>query len=113
MLLVVAGVALAACAGSDAASSSTTPAPPPPRSVTVTIADGKFDPRQVEVAVGGSVTWVNDDETPHRLASTTPNVIESPLIGKAGAYTQGFATPGEFRYYCTIHNSMKGVVVVR
>jgi plastocyanin len=44
---------------------------------------------------------------------TTPNVIDSPLIGKAGSYTQNFATPGEYRYYCNIHNSMKGVVVVR
>ena len=105
--------ATASCAGSDVSSSSSTTRPAPPRFVTVRITDGEFDPRQVEVAVGGSVTWVNDDATEHRLASTSPNVIDSPLIGKAGAYTQGFATPGEFRYYCTIHNSMKGVVVVR
>ena len=115
MALTVLGLggSTTACAGTEASSSTATTRPAPPRFVTVRITDGRFDPRQVEVAVGGSVTWVNDDATEHRLASTSPNVIDSPLIGKAGAYTRGFATPGEFRYYCTIHNSMKGVVVVR
>ena len=59
------------------------------------------------------MTWVNHDETPHKLTATTPNVIDSPLIGQAGTYTQSFPAAGEFRYYCTIHNSMKGEVVVR
>jgi plastocyanin len=102
-----------ACAGSESSSSSSTTAGAPPRSVTISIADGAFDPRRVEVAVGGSVTWVNDDVTPHLIVSLTPNVIQSPLIGKAGSYTRSFSTPGEYRYYCNIHNSMKGEVVVR
>ncbi len=102
-----------ACAGSESSTSSPTTAAAPPTSVTVSIADGAFDPRRVEVAVGGSVTWVNDDVTPHLLVSLTPNVIQSPLIGKAGSYTRSFSTPGEYRYYCNIHNSMKGEVVVR
>ena len=114
---ILAGAALAfavtACAGSESGSATTTTAGPAPRSVTVSINDGAFDPRRVEVAVGGSVTWVNDDVTPHQLVSLTPNVIQSPLIGKAGSYTRSFSTPGEYRYYCNIHNSMKGEVVVR
>jgi plastocyanin len=115
---VVAAVAVVAalapaCAGSDSNSSSPTTVGPPPRSVTVRIADGAFDPRRVEVAVGGSVTWVNDDVTSHLVVSLTPNVIQSPLIGKAGSYTRSFSTPGEYRYYCNIHNSMKGEVIVR
>ena len=103
-----------ACAGSESSSSSpTTAAPRPELGRPSRITDGAFDPRRVEVAVGGSVTWVNDDVTPHQLVSLTPNVIQSPLIGKAGSYTRSFSTPGEYRYYCNIHNSMKGEVVVR
>jgi plastocyanin len=112
VLVVLVGL-LSGCAGTDDAGSPTTTAPPPPHDVTVAIVDRAFDPRRVEAAVGGSVTWVNDDDTPHMIVSTTPNVIGSPLIGKAGTYTQEFSAPGEYRYYCTIHNSMKGVVVVR
>jgi plastocyanin len=115
--LLVAATAVAAlataCGGSESGSTSPTTEAPAPRVVTVSITDGAFDPRRVEVAVGGSVTWVNDDVTPHLLVSLAPNVIQSPLIGKAGSYTRSFSTPGEYRYYCTIHNSMKGEVVVR
>ena len=111
--LAVVFVALAsACGGSDGARTASTLAPAPPEA-TVSIVDGRFDPRQVDVAVGGSVTWVNDDLTPHLIVSTEPNVIGSPLIGKADTYTRDFSAPGEYRYYCTIHNSMKGVVTVR
>ncbi len=116
LALALAGLTLVggACAGTDHASTtSTTTAAAAPRLATVTISDLQFDPRRVEIAVGGSVSWVNDDVTSHLLVSTTPNVIESPLIGKAGTYTHVFAVPGEYRYYCSIHNSMKGVVVVR
>jgi plastocyanin len=105
----------AACAGSDASggAGSTTGTVAAPRSATVEIVDGMFDPRRVEVAVGGSVTWANDDQTEHMIAWTAPNVIGSPLIGKAGSYTRSFDAPGEYRYYCTIHNEMKGEVAVR
>jgi plastocyanin len=117
-LLVVAGLALAAapaaCAGSDGADGSgSTATTRPPASVTVTITDGRFDPRQVTVAVGGSVTWVNRDLTDHTVAFLSANVIGSPRIGKAGSYTRSFDAPGEYRYYCSIHNEMKGTVVVR
>lgn len=114
MVLGVLGVlAGGGCGGSEGAASSSATEAVPPSAVAVRIADGEFDPRRVEVAVGGSVTWVNDDVTSHLIVSTTPNVIQSPLIGKAGSYTRSFGRAGEYRYYCNIHNSMKGVVVVR
>ena len=103
----------AACGGSDPPGSTATTEGPSPRTATVDIVDGMFDPRRVEVAVGGSVTWLNDDQTVHMVAWATPNVNASPLIGKAGTYTRSFEAPGEYRYYCSIHNEMKGVVVVR
>lgn len=106
-------VLASACGGAEGTASSATTEPAPPSSVTVRIADGEFDPRRVEVAVGGSVTWLNDDVSSHMIVSLTPNVIQSPLIGKAGSYTRSFGRAGEYRYYCNIHNSMKGVVVVR
>ncbi|HEY6531632.1 MAG TPA: plastocyanin/azurin family copper-binding protein [Acidimicrobiales bacterium] len=107
------GLGGAACAGDEGGASTATTAARPPFVSTVTISDLQFDPRRVEVAVGGSVIWVNDDAIHHLIVSTTPNVIDSPLIGKAGSYTRSFSTPGEYRYYCNIHNSLKGEVVVR
>ena len=122
LLVVLVGLGLAAivaaCAGSDGgdgsgASGSTATTGRPPATATVTITDGRFDPRQVTIAVGGSVTWVNRDLTDHTVAFLSANVIGSPRIGKAGSYTRSFDAPGEYRYYCSIHNEMKGTVVVR
>ncbi len=107
----VLALVLVSCGSAQNGSAATTAAEP--TAVEVRISDGAFDPRQVDVAVGGSVTWINDDGTTHQLLSLEPNVIDSPPIGKAGAYTARFTKPGEYRYYCSIHNSMKGVVVVR
>lgn len=86
---------------------------PAPIAVTVWITDGQFDPRSVEVAVGGSIMWINGDVNPHLLVSATPNVIQSPLIGKAASYTRTFSSPGEYPYYCTLRNTLKGTVTVR
>ena len=104
---------LGGCGTDEAEDATATTQTPAPFIVTVKIRDLAFDPRHVEVAVGGSVIWANDDITQHLIVSTTPNVIDSPLIGKAGSYTRSFATPGKYRYYCNIHNSMKGEVIVR
>jgi plastocyanin len=112
---VVLTLGVVGCAGSDGSSGAgiTATTAAPAGSATVEIVDGQFDPRRVEVAVGGSVTWVNDDQTEHLIAFTAPNVIGSPLIGKAGSYSRSFDAPGQYRYYCTIHNEMKGEVIVR
>lgn len=106
-------LASGACAGDEAGSSTATTAARPPTVVTVSIEDMRFEPSQVEVAAGGTVIWTNNDVTAHMVAWTAPNVIDSPVIGKADSYTRSFSTPGEYRYYCNIHNSMKGEVVVR
>ena len=108
---------LGSCSGSPDTPSvqlpTTASTEPAPIAVTVWITDGRFDPRDVEVAVGGSVMWINDDVNQHLLVSTTPNVIQSPLIGKAGTYTRVFSSPGEYPYYCTLRNTLKGTVTVR
>lgn len=117
VLAVLFSVFFTSCGESPDTPSSQYPttsiAEPAPISATVRITDGKFDPRRVEVAVGGSVEWINEDVNPHLIVSATPNVIQSPLIGKAGSYTRTFSSPGEYPYYCTLRNTLKGTVIVR
>jgi plastocyanin len=116
-LALVLAATVAGCSNNpDTASTqlpTTSSTEPAPIAVTVWITDGRFDPRAVEVAVGGSVMWINEDVNPHLLVSTTPNVIQSPVIGKAGTYTRVFSSPGEYPYYCTLRNTLKGTVTVR
>jgi len=66
-----------ACGGGDSPMAPSTPPPaggggsgtPPPTSVTVTIASGGVTPNDFVLAVGGTITWVNNDNVVHDLSS--------------------------------------------
>jgi plastocyanin len=69
-----------------------------------------YSPSPVAVAVGGSVTWTNNDSTAH--TSTGPNWSSGP-IAPGGKYTMTFSSAGTFTYHCTIHSGMTGTVTVQ
>ena len=78
----------------------------------VQLSDTSLRPRVIEITEGGSVVWVNRDRTTHQLVSLAPNVFESPRLGEGESFVSSFLKPGTYPYYCTIHNEMKGTVVV-
>lgn len=105
------GAMAATSCGTDSTSSSGEN--PPAVAATIHIADGKFEPRTIDIAVGGSVTWINDDVASHDLKFVAPNKLHSGTIKPAATWTQTFTSAGTYDYYCDFHNSMKGSVVVR
>jgi YVTN family beta-propeller protein len=78
----------------------------------VSIANFAFAPKDLVVAAGERVTWVNDDGAPHGLSfadgSAAPDLI---LPGKQ--FTRGFDRAGTFDYVCSVHPYMSGRVVVQ
>lgn len=80
---------------------------------TIHIVDGEFDPREVEIEVGGTVQWINDDVNPHQLISLDIGELASPLLVTGQAWTFQFAAPGEVLYYDAFRATMKGTVIVR
>lgn len=87
------------------------------------LTEDAYTPNPVEVSVGSTVTWINDDSTPHTATSGSSSsgstgmfggTDDSPeIIGPEGD-TQSFTfnEAGEFEYYCTLHPNMVGSVVV-
>jgi plastocyanin len=87
------------------------------------LTEDAYTPNPVEVNVGGTVTWINDDLAPHTATSGSSSsgstgmfggTDDSPeIIGPEGD-TQSFTfdEAGEFEYYCTLHPNMVGTVVV-
>jgi plastocyanin len=87
------------------------------------LTDDAYMPNPIEVNTGDTITWINDDSTPHTATSGTPDsgstgifggTDDSPeIIGSQGD-TQSFTfdEAGEFEYYCTLHPSMVGTVIV-
>ena len=108
--LLTGGLALTASACSSRPSDEV--AEEPAIAVTVHIVDGEFEPREVEIEPGGSVQWINDDVTVHRLGFLEAR-LDSGNLGAGHSWIHTFTTEGEYLYYDVYRNTMKGSVVVR
>jgi plastocyanin len=83
-------------------------------STLVTIRSFAFETQNVQVATGGSVTWVNCESSATSHTSTSDQgVWSSPLIAPGDAFTETFDTPGVYSYHCTPHPFMTGTVTVQ
>jgi plastocyanin len=109
-LFALVAIVATSCGANSTSSSGENP---PAVAATIHIADGKFEPRKIDIAVGGSVTWINDDVASHNVKFLEPSTFNSGIIKPAATWTQTFASAGTYDYYCDFHNSMKGSVVVR
>ncbi len=72
-----------------------------------------FAPPLLRVAVGTTVTWTNEDDTPHNIVSTAePRAFRSGVLDTGESFAFRFATPGTHGYYCSLHPTMQGSIVV-
>ena len=83
--------------------------------MTVSIQDFFFDPDQLTVAPGTTVTWVNEGEAPHTVTSTDGKELDSATLQPGNTYSFTFKADdaGEtYAYQCTIHPQMTASVTV-
>jgi len=78
----------------------------------VHIENFQFRPRTLEVPVGTTVVWVNDDEEIHALFALDQSFHSPGLEGDA-TFEHRFTAPGTYEYGCSLHPQMKGTIVVR
>lgn len=67
----------------------------------------KYEPKNITVTVGSTVTWKNNEASPHTVAADDDS-FNSPNIGKDGAFSQKFTKPGKYAYHCAYHGSKGG-----
>jgi plastocyanin len=73
-----------------------------------------FSPRELTVAPGTTVTWVNHDDVPHTATSTArPRVFDSRTLVTDASYSFVFKTPGTYEYFCAVHPRMTGKILVK
>ena len=82
--------------------------------VVVTQAGKKFDKKEVEISVGDSVKFQNDDTIAHNVHSRSKGDkfdlgVQKP--GTSSSYT--FSNAGSFKVRCAIHPKMKVTVKVK
>jgi plastocyanin len=86
-------------------------APAAPSSATVGMAGRAFSPSSVRVAAGGTVTFANTDDRAHTVTASDGS-FDSGVVNAGARWSRRFASAGTFRYFCAIHPSMTGTVVV-
>jgi len=70
-----------------------------------------FTPQRLTVKAGATVTWSNEDDVPHTVASSS-KVFKSTALDTGGKFSFTFTTPGTYDYFCSLHPHMTGAVVV-
>ncbi len=87
-----------------------------------------YDPPQMFVTVGDTITWYNDDREGHTVTSGEssgrfgwmnnkdlgkPNgIFDSDRFNPGESWSYKFQESGTFSYFCTIHPWMEGIVIV-
>ena len=86
-----------------------------------------YDPPQMFVTIGDTITWYNDDREGHTVTSGkgsgrfgwmsdnfgTPNdYFNSDRFMPGDSWSYKFEESGTFSYYCIIHPWMEGVIIV-
>ena len=80
----------------------------------VVIDNFAFSPREITVAPGTRVTWVNHDDVPHTATSSAkPRAFDSKGLDTDATFSFVFKAPGTYDYFCAVHPHMTGKVVVK
>jgi plastocyanin len=77
----------------------------------VAIDNFTFGPQELHVQAGTTVTWVNRDDIPHTVTSTTL-AFRSKALDTNDKFSFTFSTPGSYKYFCSLHPHMTGTIVV-
>lgn len=81
---------------------------------TVKIDNFAFDPPTLTVSPGTRVTWVNKDEEPHTVTSVNRETpFKSAGLDTDESFSFTFAKPGTYKYFCSVHPHMVGMIVVK
>ena len=98
MVLLIAGVAFAAEKKDEKG--------------TVHIKDLKYDPKELKIKAGETVTWVNDDDKDHTIESDDKSFDASPDLSHGEKYKFMFKKKGKYAYHCKYHPREKGMIIV-
>jgi plastocyanin len=83
----------------------------PSGETAVAISGFAFDPASLDVPVGATVTWTNDDGTQHTVTARDGS-FDSGGLTQGQTFSQTFDTPGTFEYFCSFHPTMTATITV-
>jgi plastocyanin len=72
----------------------------------------QFQPAELAVGVGDTVTWTNNDSVGHDVTADAFSSGEPGGMAQGDTFEHTFDEAGTFDYVCTVHPGMEGSVVV-
>ena len=69
-----------------------------------------FQPAELKVKVGTTVTWTNRDDIPHTVVSA--GKFRSKALDTDDKFTFTFTDAGDYKYFCSLHPHMTGMIKV-
>jgi plastocyanin len=76
----------------------------------VTIDNFTFSPPELKVKVGDTVTWTNHDDIPHTVVSA--GKYRSKTMDTDDHFSFAFTAAGDYKYFCSLHPHMTGMIKV-
>jgi len=112
LLVLLVALAAGACGSNDdnGSASDTTAAASGGKTATIVLKDLKFDPDEVSVQTGGTVTWKWEENVLHNVTGKDGSFKSDNKSD--GTFTHTFDKAGTYKFECTLHTGMTGQVTV-
>jgi len=69
-----------------------------------------FQPAELTVKTGTTVTWTNRDDIPHTIVSA--GKFRSKTLDTDDKFSFTFTNAGDYKYFCSLHPHMTGTIKV-
>ncbi|MFW5714162.1 MAG: cupredoxin domain-containing protein [Brevefilum sp.] len=117
--ILVVGLAVAGCApAQEMTEPAETESPAEDQEnegVEVVMQGNTFQPQEITISTGTTITWTNEDAVDHTVTSGTrgsPTEMFDASVGAGETFSFTFDEPGTYEYFCSIHPGMDGTVIV-
>lgn len=69
-----------------------------------------FQPAELKIKVGTTVSWTNRDDIPHTVVSA--GKFRSKTLDTDDKFSFTFTNAGDYKYFCSLHPHMTGMIKV-
>lgn len=110
---LVLALMMSACGGDDEATDDGGNGVEPGDGTTIVMESIAFQPADLTVEVGETVTWVHNDPGLIHTVTADDGTFDSGQITENEEFSHTFDTPGTYPYRCDVHpNQMTGTITV-
>ena len=71
-----------------------------------------FNPPELTIKPGTTVTWENGDDIPHAIVEAGGK-FHSKALDTSEKFSMAFTDAGEITYFCSLHPHMTGKIIVK